>query len=80
MDPRYGRNLSDSKDIFLGSYDEVSGGGVGVEIAVLQRVYIIQSCWTEQRNKFGSFSCDSPYLLVKVSRFRLTILVITAFY
>ena len=66
LDPRYGRNISDDKDIFLGSYNEVSGG-VGL-VAVV--TYIIQSCWTEQRNKFGSHSCDSPYLLVKVSRFR----------
>ena len=27
LDPRYGRNISDNKDIFLGSYNEVSGGG-----------------------------------------------------
>ena len=29
LDPRYGRNLSVTKDIFLGSYNEVSGGGDG---------------------------------------------------
>ena len=69
LDPRYGRNISVNKDIFLGSYNEVSGGGGGGGAAT----YIIQSCWTEQRNKFGSYSCDSPYSLVKVSRLRLTI-------
>ena len=70
LDPRYGRNLTASKDIFLGSYNEVSGGG---GVVVDSAIYLIQSCWSEQRNKFGSYSCDSPYLLVKVSRLRLTI-------
>ena len=29
LDPRYGSNLSVNKDIFLGSYNGVSGGGGG---------------------------------------------------
>ena len=29
LDPRYGSNLSVNKDIFLGSYNEVSGVGGG---------------------------------------------------